>query len=165
MTKTLAVLLLLAVLPVQAATKRTVREELEAQYEKLAEANKRKDLAAIMALKTDTFYTIGPRGELNDRVLMEEYSRRFIAGFLPPIEIKQTIVDLKVSEHELVAIVNVRQEVSRFREIDGVRRKVETSVLQRETWVKQNGEWKLHFVDDVHDQATLIDGKPLPPRQ
>jgi hypothetical protein len=38
-------------------------------------------------------------------------------------------------------------------------RKVETSVVQRETWVKQDGQWKLHF-DDVRDQKTLVDEKP-----
>jgi hypothetical protein len=59
MTKTIAVLLLLTVVPAPPA-KRTVREELEEQYAKLAAANERKDIPAIMALKSDTFYTIGP---------------------------------------------------------------------------------------------------------
>jgi hypothetical protein len=163
MTRTIAVLLLLTVVAAQPA-KRTVREELELQYEKLAAANVRKDIATIMALKSDTFYTIGPRGELNDRVTMEGYSRRFLEPLLPPIEIKQTILDLKVSEHELVAIVTILQEISRYREMNGVRRKIESSVVQRETWVKQAGEWKLQFVDDVRDQKTLVDGEPPPPR-
>lgn len=163
MTKTIAVLLLFAVVPAQ-PVKRTVREELDAQYTKLAAANERKDIAAIMALKSDTFYTIGPKGELNDRISMEAYSRRFLEPLRPPIKIQQTILDLNVSEHELVAIVTIHQQVSRFREIEGALRKVETSVVQRETWVKQDGEWKLQFVDDVRDQKTLVDGKPLPPR-
>src|SRR5687768_6241653 len=132
MTKTIAILLLFAVVPAPPA-KRTVREELEAQYVKLAAANERKDIAAIMALKSDTFYTIGPQGELNDRITMEGYSRRFLEPLRPPIEITQTILDLKVSEHELVAIVTIQQQISRMREIDGTLRKVETSVVQRET--------------------------------
>jgi len=160
MPKTIVVLLLFALLPAQ-PVKRTVREEIESQYEKLSAANVRKDLPAIMALKSDTFYTIGPKGELNDRVSMEEYSRRFLEPLRPPIVIRMTILDLKVSEHELVAIANVHQEVSRYRDIEGVVRKVETNVFQRETWVKQGGEWKLQFVDDVHDQQTLVDGKPI----
>jgi len=162
MTKAIAALLMLAILPAPPA-KRSVREEIEVQYEKLGAANERKDLAAVMALKSDTFYTIGPRGELNDRVSMEEYSRRFLEPLRPQIKIKQTILDLVVSEHELVAMVHVHQEVSRFREIDGVLRKVETSVVQRETWVKQRGEWKLQFVDEERDQKTLVDGQPWPP--
>jgi hypothetical protein len=159
MPKTIAVLLLVAFLPAQPARRTTVREEIERQYEKLSAANVRKDIKAIMDLKSDTFYTIGPKGELNDRISMEAYSRRFLEPLRPPIVIKMTILDLKVSEHELVAIATVHQEVSRFREIDGVVRKVETSVVQRETWVKQNGEWKLQFVDDERDQKTLVDGK------
>ena len=160
MTRTIAVLLLLSLFPATPPVKRTVREELEAQYAKLGAANERKDLPAIMALKSDTFYTIGPDGRLNDRISMEEYSRRFLEPLRPPIKIKQTILDLKVSEHELVAIVTVHQEASRFREIDGVVRKVETEVTQRETWVKQGGEWKLQFVDDERDQKRFVDGKP-----
>ena len=161
---TRAILLLLALsAAVAAPPKRTVREEIEAQYAKLSAANERKDIAALMALKSDTFYTIGPRGELNDRITMEAYSRRFLEPLLPPIEIRQTILDLKVSEHELVAIVTIHQEASRFRELMGKRRKIETSVVQRETWVKTGGEWKLQFVDDVHDARTIVDGKRVDP--
>lgn len=162
MIRTIAVLLLLALFPATPPAKRTVREELEEQYAKLGAANERKDLPAVMALKSDTFYTIGPDGRLNDRVSMEEYSRRFLEPLRPPIKIKQTILDLKVSEHELVAIVHVHQEASRYREIDGALHKVETAVTQRETWVKQGGEWKLQFVDDERDQTRLVDGKPSP---
>lgn len=161
---TIAIVLLLALSTLAAAPpKRTVREELEAQYAKLAAANARKDVAAIMALKSDTFYTIGPHGEVNDRLTMEGYSRRFLEPLLPPIDIRQTILDLKVSEHELVAVVTVHQEVSRFRELAGKRRKIETSVVQRETWVKSGGEWKLQFVDDERDQKTVVDGKRVDP--
>jgi hypothetical protein len=92
---------------------------------------------------------------------MEAYSRRFLEPLRPPITIKQTILDITVSEHELVAIVHVHQEVSRNREIEGVLKKIDTSVVQRETWVKQGGEWKLQFVDEVHDQKTWVDGKLL----
>jgi len=162
MMKTILLLLALSV-SVAAPPKRTVREELEVQYAKLAAANARKDIPAIMALRSDTFYTIGAHGELNDRVSMEAYSRRFLEPLLPPIDIRQTIVDLKVSEHELVAIVTVHQEVSRFRELMGRRRKIETSVVQRETWVKSGGEWKLQFVDDERDQQTFVDGKRMDP--
>jgi SnoaL-like domain len=141
----------------------TVRREIEAQYAKLAEANEKKDIAAVMALKSDTFYTIGPKGELNDRLSMQEYSRRFLEPLLPPIVIHDTIRDLKVSQNELVAVATVFQEVSRYRELAGKKRKIETSVVQRETWVKTADGWKLQFVDDVHDQITIVDGKRVDP--
>ena len=141
----------------------TVRREIEAQYAKLAEANEKKDIAGIMALKSDTFYTIGPKAELNDRQSMEEYSRRFLEPLLPPIVIKQTIRDIKVSQHELVAVVTVFQEASRYREMLGKKRKIDTSVVQRETWVKTADGWKLQFVDDVRDQKTFVDSKRVDP--
>src|ERR1044072_9788437 len=115
MSKMIALLLLLAVVP---SVKHTVREEIEAQYEKLADANVRKDIPSIMALKSDTFYTIGPHGELNDRVTMEAYSRRFLEPLRPPIKIKQTILDITVSETELEALLHVHQEGGRLREIE-----------------------------------------------
>jgi hypothetical protein len=42
------------------------REELAGQYQKLAEANARKDLKAILELRTADFSTIGPDGTKHD---------------------------------------------------------------------------------------------------
>ena len=162
MSRTILFVLMLSAVAA-APPKRTVREEIESQYAKLSAANARKDIPAIMALKSDTFYTIGKNGELNDRLSMEAYSRRFLEPLRPPIDIRQTILDLKVSEHELVAIAIVHQEVSRFRELAGKLRKIETSVVQRETWVKTGGQWKLQFVDDERDAQTIVDGKRVDP--
>jgi hypothetical protein len=50
---------------------------------------------------------------LNDRISMEVHSRRFLEPLRPPIRITQTILDLKVSQHELVAIITIQQQISR----------------------------------------------------
>ena len=51
------------------------------------------------------------------------------------------------------------QEISRVREIDGQRQKVDTTVVQREIWIKTGEGWKLKLVDNVRDQTRKIDGK------
>jgi hypothetical protein len=61
----------------------------------------------------------------------------------------------------LIAIAEVLQEATRYREIDGQRRRVDTSVKQRETWSRTPEGWKLKYVDNVRDAKTFIDGKPF----
>ena len=42
-------------------------------------------------------------------------------------------------------------------------REVKTTVLQTETWIFTNKQWKLKLVDNVHDQKRFIDGKRVDP--
>jgi hypothetical protein len=63
----------------------------------------------------------------------------------------------------LIAVAEVFQEVSRYRELAGKRRKVDTSVVQRETWLKTADGWKLKCVDSVRDQKRYVDGKRVDP--
>jgi len=140
-----------------------VRKELEAQYQKLAEAHDRKDLKAIVGLKTADFHSIFPDGRVGDSKVMEEYSRQFLENNLPPFGMKFTIQKLSVSENKLIAVAEVFQELSRYRDLAGKRRKVDTSVVQRETWAKTAEGWKLKSVDNVRDQKRFVDGKRVDP--
>ena len=140
-----------------------VRKELETQYRKLAEAHDRKDLKAIASLKTEDFHAIFPDGRVGDVKTMEQYTRQFIEANQPPFHIRNTIQQLTVSENRLIAVAEVFQEVSRTRELAGKVRKVETSVVQRETWAKTPEGWKLKCVDHVRDQRRFVDGKRVDP--
>jgi len=140
-----------------------VRKALEAQYTKLAEAHDKKDLATIASLKTADFHAIFPDGRVGDVKVMEQYTRQFIENNLPPYNIKITIQQLTVSEYGLIAVADVFQEVSRSRDLAGKVRKVDTSVVQRETWTKTPTGWKLKCVDSVRDQKTFVDGKRVEP--
>jgi hypothetical protein len=140
-----------------------VRKELEAQYKKLAEAHEREDLKAIVALKTADFHSIFPDGRVGDSTLMEEYSRRFLEVNQPPYNIRNTIQKLIVSQNSLIAVAEVLQEASRYQELAGKRRKVDTSVVQRETWAKTSDGWKIKVVDNVRDQKRFVDGKRVDP--
>ncbi len=140
-----------------------VRKELEVQYKRLAEAHDRKDLKAIADLKTPDFHAIFPDGRVGDVKAMEQYSRQFIETNQPPFNIRVTIQKLTISENKLIAVAEVFQEAARFRDLAGKRRKVETSVLQRETWAKTSDGWKLKLVDNVRDQKRFVDGKRVDP--
>ena len=140
-----------------------VRKELEAQYLKLAEAHDRRDLKAIVGLKTADFHAIFPDGRVGDSKMMEEYSRQFLESNQPPYNIRVSIQKLTVSENKMIAIAEVLQEVTRYRELAGKRRRVDTSVLQRETWAKTTDGWKLKSVDNVRDQKRFVDGKRVDP--
>ena len=154
---------LLSALPCAAQDDADVRKELEAQYKKLAEAHEREDLEAIVALKTADFHAIFPDGKVGDSQTMEQYSKQFLETNEPPYDIRVTLQKLAVSEHKLIAVAEVLQEATRYRELAGKRRRVDTSVIQRETWAKTSEGWKLKCVDDVHDQKRFVDGKRVDP--
>ena len=140
-----------------------VRKELEARYRELNEAHDKRDLKAILALKTADFHAIFPDGKVGDCKTMEEYSKKFLENNEPPYNIRITIQELKVSENKLIAIATVLQEASRYRELEGKRRKVDTSVVQDETWSKTADGWKLKLVENVRDQKRFVDGKRVDP--
>jgi len=140
-----------------------VQKELEAQYLRLAKAHDKRDLKTILGLKTADFHAIFPDGKVGDSKQMEQYTKQFLESNQPPYNIRVTIQKLTVSENKLVAVAEVLQEASRYRELAGKRRKVDTSVVQRETWVKTESGWKLKSVDNVRDQKRFVDGKRVDP--
>lgn len=149
--------------PVHAQDDSDVRKELDAQYKKLAEAHDRKDLKAIVALKTSDFHTFFADGRVGDSKLMEQYSQRFLERNQPPFNQRFTIQKLTVSDNKLIAVAEVLQELTRYQDLVGKRRKVDTSVVQREIWAKTPDGWKLKSVDNVRDQKTFVDGKRVDP--
>jgi ketosteroid isomerase-like protein len=157
------VALMWLVVPVHAQDDTDVRKELEAQYKKLTEAHDRKDLKAILALKTSDFHAFFTDGRVGDSKLMEQYSRDFLERNQPPFNFRFTIQKLMVSYNKLIAVAEVFQEGARYQDLEGKRRKVETSVMQREIWAKTSEGWKLKSVDNVREQKKFVDGKRVDP--
>jgi hypothetical protein len=141
----------------------SVKKILNARYESLAKAMDERNLEKILSFKTSDFHAIGPDGKVLDNITMKEYSRQFITNNIPPYNIKNTILNLRLSENKIVAVVEVLQESIRKRDLLGKVRNVKTTVLQTETWILSDGEWKLKLVDNVHDQKRYIDDKRVDP--
>jgi hypothetical protein len=141
----------------------SVKKILSQRYEALGQAMDSRDSSKIFSFRTDDFHTIGPDGRVFDNIMMKEYSRQFITNNLPPYNSKITIVNLRLSYNKIVAVADVFQEATRKRELAGKLREVKTSVLQTETWILVNDEWKLKLVDNVHDQKRFVDGKRVDP--
>jgi len=72
------------------------------------------------------------------------------------IYVHNTIRDF--ATHGDTVVVNVCQEFSRIQRIDGRPRRVDTSALQRERWVRVGTEWRREHVDDVHGTRWFVDG-------
>lgn len=141
----------------------SVKIILNSRYEALAKAMDTRDLKKILSFKTSDFHAIGPDGKVLDNITMKEYSRQFITNNIPPYNIKNTILNLRLSDNRIVAVVDVLQEAVRKRDLVGKVREVKTSVLQTETWILTDKQWKLKVVDNVHDQKRFIDGKRVDP--
>lgn len=149
--------LVLSGLSASQTTDQNVRSAIEGRYQELARANERRDLAAVIAIRHETFHAVGPDGRILGPSEMRDYSKQFFATNEPPITVKFTVRDLKVSGDGMVAAAEVFQEVTRFRQIEGQRRKVETSAEQRETWIKTDQAWKLKSVDNVRNQTRRVE--------
>jgi len=141
----------------------SLKKILNQRYEALAKTMDERNLTKILSFRTDDFHTIGPDGRVQDHITMTEYSNQFITNNIPPYNTKITILGLKLSDNKIVAVADVLQESTRKRDLLGKIREVKTSVLQTETWIYTNKEWRLKLVDNVHDQKRFIDGKRVDP--
>lgn len=141
-----------------------VRKAIEAWYASNMEAFKAKDVAAIMALRTDDFHTITPDGRVNTRADMEARTKLFLARIDRFIAQDNQIGTIDVQGD--LASTDVTQKTVRMQRFpDGTLHKVEAGVVQRETWKKTAEGWKLYRVDNIQDGNVLVDDKPYKPKQ
>jgi ketosteroid isomerase-like protein len=135
-----------------------IRRGIEAWYERNTDAFRRKDLAAIMALRTPDFHTLTPDGKTNDYPFMQERTRTFLSRIEKWLEMRFEIGTITV-EGDL-ASAYVTQFTSRMQRLaDGTLAKVESGVVQRETWKRTADGWKLYRVDDIKDGELRVNGQ------
>ena len=141
-----------------------VRQAIEAWYASNMEAFKAKDVAALMALRSDDFHTITPDGKVNTRADMEERTKLFLSRIDHFITQDNQIGTIEVSGN--LASADITQKTVRMQRFpDGTLHKVEGEVVQRETWKQTAGGWKLHKVDNIRDKGLLVDDKPYKPNR
>jgi ketosteroid isomerase-like protein len=139
-----------------------IRVGIEAWYARNSDAMRRKDIAAVMALRTADFHTLTPDGKTNTRGEMEAYTRRLfdmIDRFLT-LEFEVGTIDLRGE----IASADVRQRTVRKQRMpDGQIHEVDASVTQKEHWKMTPDGWKLWRVDGIRDQQILVDDRAWKP--
>ena len=139
-----------------------VRKAIEDWYARNIAAFQAKDVAAVMALRTDDFHTITPDGKVNTRADMEARTQRLLAMIDHFISQDFQIGTIEI-EGDL-ASADITQKTVRMQRLpDGSLHKVEARAVQRETWKKTAGGWKLYRVDNVRDNGIWIDDKLYKP--
>lgn len=150
--------------PITRDKSKPVRRAIEDWYARNMAAFKAKDLAAIMALRADDFHTITPDGRVNTRADMETRTRVFLDRIDHFISQDNQIGTIELEGD--VASADITQKTVRMQRFpDGTLHKVESAVVQRETWKKTTQGWKLYRVDNIRDGDLLVDDKPYKPNQ
>ena len=141
-----------------------VRKGIEDWYSRNVESFKAKDVAAIMALRTDDFHTVTPDGKVNTRADMEAYTKTFLGRIDHFLSQDIRIGTIDVQNDQASADVSQRTiRMQRFQ--DGTLHKVESAVVQRETWRKTPDGWKMCRVDHIRDGRIFVDDQPYKPKQ
>jgi ketosteroid isomerase-like protein len=139
------------------------RTAIEAQYERLAHAIRGSDVEGILAVQAPEFSSINPTGTF-DYAAMERYTRKLAAAIDSVIHIRNLIRSFE--QHGDTAFADVCQEFSRIQRIgDGRPHRVDTSVLQREAWVRADGTWKRLRVDNERGMRWFVDGVRVDPHR
>src|ERR1044071_736747 len=117
-----------------------VRKAIEDWYVRNMEAFKAKDVAAIMALRTDDFHTITPDGKVNTRADMEVRTKGFLDRIDHFISQDNQIGVIEV-EGDLASAEITQRTVRMQWFADGTLHKVEGIAVQRESWKKTTEGW------------------------
>jgi hypothetical protein len=138
------------------------RAAIEARYQQLGEAIRRNDVDGILALQAPDFSSRNPGGGTFDYAAMERYTRRLAAAVDSVIHVRNSIRTFE--ERGDTSVADVCQEFSRIQRLgDGRAHRIDTSVLQRESWVRLPGGWKRFHVTDVHGMRWFVDGTRVDP--
>jgi ketosteroid isomerase-like protein len=138
------------------------RTAIEAQYQRLAEAIRRKDVEEILALQAPDFSSTNPNAGIFDFAAMEAYTRRLTASVDSVIHNRNVIRSFE--DRGDTAVADVCQEFSRLQRLgDGRQHRIDTSVLQTETWVHLADGWKRLHVTNERGMRWFVDGIRVDP--
>lgn len=134
-----------------------VWKAVDAQYAKLAEAIRRKDVDALFALYAPDFRAVTNTGEVWTRERSLAYQRNGLAQVRETAHISNTILRLAVCGDGATA--TVLQVWHRTQMMAGKLRRVQTHAVQDERWVRTPDGWKRGNIDEVKNGPALVDGK------
>lgn len=134
-----------------------VWREIDAQYARLADAMRRKDVDALFALYTPDYRVVMGNGETWSREKSLEYQRAGLARVRETHHISNTIIRATAcGDH---ATATVLQQWYRTQDMAGAARRVETNAVQDEHWTRTAGGWKRGDIGEISRGASFVDGK------
>jgi ketosteroid isomerase-like protein len=134
-----------------------VWRQIDAQYARLADAMRRKDVDALFALYTPDYHVVMGNGEVWSRERSLEYQRTILARVRETHHIGNTIVRLtSCGDH---ATATVLQQWYRIQDMAGAARRVETNAVQDEHWTRFPDGWKRGDIGEIARGASFVDGK------
>lgn len=134
-----------------------VWKAIDAQYGKLAEALRKKDLDTLFALYTPDYQVKMPNGEVWNREKSLAYQRNGYAQVKETTHISNTILQIALCGDEATA--TVLQQWYRTQTMSGKLRRVETNAVQDEKWIKTPDGWKRGNINEIDSGANFVDGK------
>ncbi len=134
-----------------------VRKAIEAWYAQNSAAFKQKDVAAILALRTEDFHTVLPDGTTNTRADMQAYTVRLLGMIEQFLSMEFEIGTIDV-QGDLASAEVTQKTVRKQRLPDGQVHEVDARAVQRETWKKTADGWQLYRVDTIRDLGIWVDG-------
>jgi len=140
-----------------------VRQALEEQYARISDAQRWGDIAALRAVRTPDFTVTTANGQTWDLETSLGYSKSGFEQVDSTITISNTIDSLTVNDDQAVAVVH--QQWTRMQKMKGKRRRVETSIIQTETWVNTADGWRLKHTGNIRTGVWVVDGKRVDPRR
>lgn len=149
----------------------TARREIEARYAQIGDATVRKDAAALLDLYDPAYLAVNPAiNQRFDYAAVAAYTRRQLAAVDTTLRLRNTIRAFTAggpgggAAVGDTAVADVCQEFARVqRSGDGVPRRVETSALQREVWVRRTDAWRRLRVEGVHGARWFVDAVRVDP--
>jgi len=134
-----------------------VLRAIDAQYARLAEAMRARDVDALFALYTPDYHVVMSGGEVWSRERSLEYQRNGLARVRETHHISNTIIHLVVCGDRATA--TVLQQWYRTQMMGDTPRRVETNAVQDEIWVRTRDGWKRGDIKEIRNGASFVDGK------
>ncbi len=138
-----------------------VRRALEQQYAIIMQANIDKDFTALLATRTPDFSVKTAGGETWNYDQSANYSRRAFEQVQSTILLTNEIGTIELNGSEAAA--EIHQHWVRLQMKGGKLRRIDTSTIQRETWINTPAGWRMKMIDDIHPGAWFVDGQRVDP--
>lgn len=138
------------------------KSDVQALYNKLSAALKKKDIKAIEALTTPKVVNKTADGRTLTRDEWMKSLDEQLKTFTALNSAVFTVTGVKMTGGNVVADSSLHLAAT-IADPNGKPHKLDVTNKEQDTWTKRNGKWLLLIQKDLPGGVTLIDGKPFPP--